>query len=39
MKGLDIFEGQAVGTGDQAQDFLIVKATEGVGFTDRKSVV
>ena len=34
MKGLDISQWQTVGTGDQAQDFLIVKATEGVGFTD-----
>ena len=36
LKGLDISQWQEVGVGDQADDFVIVKATEGVGFTDPK---
>ena len=34
LKGLDISNWQAVGTGDQAEDFVICKATEGVGYVD-----
>lgn len=34
LRGLDISMWQAVGEGDQAQDFVIVKATEGNGYTD-----
>jgi len=34
LRGLDISMWQAVGEGDQAQDFVIVKATEGDGYTD-----
>lgn len=34
LRGLDISMWQPVGTGDQAADFVIVKATEGDGYTD-----
>ena len=34
LKGLDISNWQSVGTGDQAEDFVICKATEGVGYVD-----
>ena len=34
LKGLDISNWQAIGTGDQAEDFVICKATEGVGYVD-----
>lgn len=34
LKGLDISNWNSVGTGDQAEDFVICKATEGVGFVD-----
>lgn len=36
LKGIDISQWQTLGTSAQAQDFVIVKATEGVGFTDPK---
>lgn len=34
LKGIDISKWQSVGTGDQAADFVIIKATEGDGYTD-----
>lgn len=34
LKGIDISKWQGVGTGDQAADFVICKATEGVGYVD-----
>ena len=34
LKGIDISAWQAVGTGDGDYDFIICKATEGVGYTD-----
>lgn len=34
LRGIDISKWQGVGTGDQAEDFVIVKATEGDGYTD-----
>ena len=34
LRGLDISKWQSVGTGDQAQDFVIIKATEGRGYVD-----
>ena len=34
LYGYDISKWQSVGTGDSAKDFLIVKATEGVGYVD-----
>ena len=34
LRGIDISMWQPVGTGDQAADFVIVKATEGNGYTD-----
>ena len=34
LKGIDISMWQSVGTGDLADDFVIVKATEGNGYTD-----
>lgn len=34
LKGIDISKWQSVGTGDGAYDFVICKATEGVGYTD-----
>ena len=34
LKGIDISKWQAVGTGDGDYDFVICKATEGVGYTD-----
>lgn len=34
LKGIDISKWQGVGTGDQADDFVICKATEGVGYVD-----
>lgn len=36
LKGIDISQWQNIGVSDQAADFVIVKATEGVGFTDPK---
>lgn len=36
LKGIDISTWQGVGTGDGDYDFVIVKATEGVGYTDPK---
>ena len=34
LKGLDLSVWQSVGTGDGDYDFIICKATEGVGYTD-----
>ena len=34
LRGLDISKWQSVGTGDQAADFVICKATEGTGYVD-----
>lgn len=34
LYGYDISKWQSVGTGDSAKDFLIIKATEGVGYVD-----
>ena len=34
LRGIDISKWQAVGAGDQAADFAIIKATEGCGYTD-----
>ena len=34
LKGIDISKWQSVGTGDGDYDFVICKATEGVGYTD-----
>lgn len=34
LYGYDISKWQPVGTGDSAKDFLIIKATEGVGYVD-----
>lgn len=34
LKGIDISKWQGVGTGDQAADFVICKATEGAGYVD-----
>ena len=34
LRGIDISKWQSVGTGDQAADFIICKATEGVGYVD-----
>ncbi len=34
LKGIDISKWQAVGTSDKAADFVIIKATEGVGYVD-----
>lgn len=34
LRGIDISKWQGVGTGDQAADFIICKATEGVGYVD-----
>lgn len=34
LRGIDISKWQSVGTGDQAPDFVICKATEGVGYVD-----
>lgn len=34
LKGIDISKWQSVGTSDQGEDFVIIKATEGVGYTD-----
>ena len=34
LRGIDISKWQSVGTGDQAVDFVICKATEGVGYVD-----
>lgn len=34
LKGIDISKWQSVGTGDGDYDFIICKATEGVGYTD-----
>ena len=34
LKGIDISKWQAIGTSDQAEDFVIIKATEGDGYTD-----
>lgn len=34
LRGIDISKWQSVGTGDQAEDFVIIKATEGDGYTD-----
>lgn len=36
LKGLDLSTWQSVGTGDGDYDFIICKATEGVGYTDPK---
>lgn len=36
LKGIDISVWQSVGTGDGDYDFVICKATEGVGYTDPK---
>lgn len=36
LKGIDVSTWQAVGTGDGDYDFIICKATEGVGYTDPK---
>ena len=36
LKGIDVSTWQAVGTGDGDYDFVICKATEGVGYTDPK---
>ena len=36
LRGLDLSTWQAVGTGDGDYDFIICKATEGVGYTDPK---
>lgn len=35
LYGVDISSWQSVGTGDQAQNFVIPKATEGVGYVDK----
>ncbi len=35
LRGLDISNWQAVGTGDQAKDFVICKATEGTNYVDQ----
>lgn len=34
LYGYDISKWQSVGTGDSAKDFVIIKATEGVGYVD-----
>ena len=34
LRGIDISKWQSVGTGDQAADFVICKATEGTGYVD-----
>lgn len=34
LKGIDISQWQGIGTSDQAEDFVIIKATEGDGYTD-----
>lgn len=34
LRGIDISQWQNVGTSDQAADFVIIKATEGDGYTD-----
>ena len=34
LKGIDVSVWQGIGTGDQAADFVIAKATEGVGYVD-----
>ena len=34
LYGIDISKWQSVGTGDRAKDFVICKATEGVGYVD-----
>lgn len=34
LRGIDISMWQGIGEGDQAKDFVIVKATEGNGYTD-----
>lgn len=34
LRGIDISKWQNIGTGDGAYDFIICKATEGVGYTD-----
>lgn len=34
LRGIDISMWQSIGTGDLAEDFVIVKATEGNGYTD-----
>ena len=34
LKGIDISKWQSIGTGDGDYDFIICKATEGVGYTD-----
>lgn len=34
LRGIDISKWQTVGTSDQGEDFVIIKATEGVGYTD-----
>ena len=34
LRGIDISKWQGVGTGDQAKDFVIIKATEGCGYVD-----
>ena len=34
LYGYDISKWQSVGTGDSAKDFLIIKATEGMGYVD-----
>lgn len=34
LRGVDISKWQSVGTGDQAPDFVICKATEGCGYVD-----
>lgn len=36
LRGIDISQWQGVGTSDQAADFVIIKATEGDGYTDPK---
>lgn len=35
LSGLDISNHDGIGTGDYAKDFVIVKATEGAGYTDK----
>lgn len=34
LRGIDISQWQGIGTSDLAQDFVIIKATEGDGYTD-----
>lgn len=34
LRGIDISKWQSIGTSDQGEDFVIIKATEGCGYTD-----